>query len=427
MPKTPNHRAANGKHALDGTSPEPRRWRLHRVSLLFVVLGLSAATLCDFYQPLEKWKEIGTLLGGILMGFCVLSIDDELRGRRDRLERARELHKHAKERAEDQEHIAELNTTISKLTSRVTSVQGTVEARESREQLKSETEAQTAFAVGLAATALPALPVSSMRYQLACIRNLCFDLGLHFSDDEQKQLDTPPTDSAEAQKVASIVISKAKGLSQHQWCFFALGNRRQWLFDIVERQKSTSSVLAWLEPFCRNPSLQLVPRYAHALNALLEVLRPYRVSIPDEAQVRLSMKVREIFHEFGVVFIQGHNTLTRLRRSYWFFVAEGILLCFVDEVPGVPGHVFFVGVHNSDKYDVQDVLEGTALDVAHVTRDDAGWHCSTHVDATVDDPCFDINLVLGATDGGNPPRNASGDLLAEIIVGVKLDEELKTD
>jgi len=218
-----------------------------------------------------------------------------------------------------------------------------------------------------------------------------------------------------------MILTKARDLPQRLWCFFELGNRTPWLQDQAKSARSTKEVTSWLETLRENPFLPFAPRFLGAVDGLLEAFRPYSETVPDDARELLKRRVSEALASISEVYIQGRDTQTACRRSPWFYVDDkgvGVLACII-ETPDAHEDIM-LSVRDANTYELAK-CEDQGAKSWRVTRDDAGWHCSAHVDADTKSPCLDIRLVRAATNDGNPPTEA------EAVIGVRPDSGVPAD
>ncbi len=390
---------------------ESHNWRLHGLVFLFLVLGGFVLLLAEVYATSQAWREIGLAVGSFLIGFVSLSFDELVRARPQRI--ADNLQRE-KERAEDQQRIEKLYTENRRLFTENEKLLEFAKRVEDRDRIRSEVEASTAYVLGWCATILPT-KAASIQDNLAAARSLCSDLGLRFSDTEQKLLESPSANQTDAQQISRMLLAKARELPQRLWCFFELGNRTPWLEDQAKSTRSTKAATDWLETIRRNPLLPFAPRFVRAVDELLEAFRPFCNAVPDDAREVLKQKVKEALDRISQVYIQGRDTLTASKRGPWFYTDDqgvGILTCLI-ETPGASGDLVLC-VRDANTYELSKLEDG-GVHSCRVNRDAAGWHCSAHVEASTERPCLDIRVVVDVTNDGNPPTEA------EAVIAVRTD------
>jgi hypothetical protein len=385
-------------------------WNFHVPVFLGMLGGAVLVTVVELRPLPQGLRDAALVVGGALVGLISLWLDEVLRTapERRRLEQQRvadseqherertdEREQHETDRAEDQQRIEKLHDENRRLLE-------LSKASEDRDRIRSETEAQSAYTLALLATTLPtktgSVPVA--------ITSICSDLGLRFSETEQKVLETPPASQTDAHQISGMLLTKGHALPQRLWCFFELGNRAPWLKDLAESGRSTKTATDWLETFRRNPFLPFAPSFVEVIDELLGAFRPYYNGLPDDARESLKRSVTSAFTKISYVYIQSRGTLTPYRRSPWFFVGDhgiGVLVCIVD-TPNAPGNVM-LGVRDANTYELSK-LEDHQMISWRVTRDDSGWRCSAHPNASSEDACLDIRIVVALTDDGNPPTKA---------------------
>ena len=380
---------------------EPHLWRLHRFVLSFVALGAFVLFLVERYAS-PAWKDVGLIVGGILIGFIALSVDELIQGRPERRraseqsakerEEARSLHE--KERADDQVQITALRAENGELLARLSGVQETIR----RETLLSQSQTNGAYHLGRMATALPTSQKPDQ--ELVLILGLCDDVGLRFSKKELQILKSTP---AERSQVSEMVLSKAQSLRPAALrCFFFLGNKTEWLLAQAERAPSTRAALEEFENVHANPLLQMDPVYAAVVDDLLKVLRPYRELIPDEARESLKQQVHNVLGGIPSLSFQRDQIHIQHAATEWFWIED----------KGAPAAMCFIGdrysiiARDANTFDVLQKNKDKPESSARITRNDTGWQCSAHSKASEQQPCPEIELVLYATHGGKPVTEA---------------------
>ena len=398
-------------------------WLSHvtAVEWILVTGGIGGSILIMLLTP--KLSSIAVFLLGIGTGAAVDTIREIPRRRDEKAkensqlrQREEDRRQHEEERSEDKRQIEKLYTENRRLLTENEKLLEFAKASEDRDRICSEVEASSAYVLGWCATILPT-KTDSIQGNIASVRSLCSDLGLRFSDTEQKLLESPSASQTDSQQISRMVLTKARDLPQRLWCFFELGNRTPWLEDQAKSARSTKAATDWLEAIRRNPLLPFAPRFVRAVGELLEAFRPYCNAVPDDARELLKRKVSEALDRISHVYIQGRNTQTACRRSPWFYTDDqggGILTCII-EPPDASGDLMLC-VRDANTYELSKHENG-GVHSCRVNRDDAGWHCSAHVDASTDRPCLDIRLVVAVTDDGNPPTEA------EAVIGVRPDPD----
>lgn len=395
-------------------------WRFHIPVFLGVAGGVFIVALVELRPVPQGLRDVALVLGGALIGLMSLWLDEMVRTGPERDAARKE---HARERREDHERANALRAANQKLLVENEKLVELAKASEDRDRIRSEAEASSAYILGSVGTILPTkadLPNATDLIQGMCdvIQSLSADLGLRYSDEERKMLQTPQPGLAAARQISAMVRSRGRDLPQRLWCFFELGNRTPWLRDQAKGANSTKAAIEWLEPFRGNPFLLFAPRFVEVIHELIEIFRPYEHTVPDGAREALVRRVGEAFDKISTFYAQGRNTLTPYRRTPWFFTDDngvGVLTCIIDN-PDAPERSFGLGVRDPNTYELSEI-QGDKITSTRVTCDEFGWHCSTHIDASAANTCLDIELVLAVTNGGNPPTEA------EIVVGVRKDED----
>ncbi|HEY6350287.1 MAG TPA: hypothetical protein VI636_12840 [Candidatus Angelobacter sp.] len=374
------------------------RWGFHGLVLFFAVVGVFVVVLAELRAPSPFWKDFGLIVGGLFIGFVSLSVDEHFRARPERI-RARKEHEeerrqHEEEHKSDQDRIAQLQAQNQTVLDRVRGVQGTVDERERREILLSQTETDNAYYLGYLATALP-MKIESFADNLILIRAFCGDLGIQFSQAEQCMLESASTEPSQGEKITEIVLSKETGIRPPLRCFFLLGNKAAWLRDQMENAHSSRAVLKDLEGLHSNPFLQLDPRYARVVDELLQILRPYRETIPDNARGLIRKEVLDALGKVPPIYVHGDRARIPVSSTQWIWVKDDD-----DDKPVAMRIIGKYGVvaRNANAYEM--FLRDNMESKMDITRDEGGWHCSGHPNATEEDACFEIRFVLDATDGG---------------------------
>lgn len=418
------------------SSPKPAKaqkinWNFHAPVFIGIVGGVVLVLVVELRPVPQGLRDAALIVGGALVGLISLWLDEVFRTgpERQRLEqqrvadnqqhereRAEERDQHEKDRAEDQQRIEKLHAENRRLFTENEKLLEFAKASEDRDRIRSEVEASSAYVLGWCVTILPT-KTESIQDNLASVRSLCSDLGLRFSDTEQKLLGSPSVNQTDAQEISRIVLTKARDLPQRLWCFFELGNRTPWLEGQAKSARSTKAATDWLETLRGNPLLPFAPRFVRAVDDLLEAFRPYCNTVPDDARELLKRRVSEALDRISHVYIQGRDTQTASRRGPWFYIDDhgiGILTCII-ETPNVVGDLVLC-VRDANTYELLK-REDAGMNSWRVTRDDAGWHCSAHGNASTEKPCLDIRLVMAVTDDGNPP------IEAEAVLGVRPDPD----
>lgn len=400
-------RATNGPSS-NGGIKEPFRWQFHAVVLLFVIVGMTIVAIAETRSPF--WKDIGLVVGGALIGFVSLSIDEHFRSRperaRARREREEERREHENERAADGRRAEELLSENQKLLAQVGAVQTIIEQQERREFLLSRAQTNGAYYLGHLATSLPT--TSNPASQLPFVRTLCNDIGLQFSEQERAMLSSEQLDNDSAEKISATVLAKISSIQPVLRCFFSLGNISAWLRAQVSDGGYCKPVVEQLERLIRDPFLALDPQYYRLTEKLLAIVHPYIDDIPDEGRELLKDEVAKALAEVPPIYIHGENTRRPVRSSEWFYVTEEdgspLLMRIVDKRA--------ILRRDLDTYDIVSTDEPEQK--VRVTRSGSAWRCSAHVKANEREACVDIQLVLDATHGGKPVE-------AGMVVGVKKD------
>ena len=274
-----------------------------------------------------------------------------------------------------------------------------IDRREHREALLSRTETDNAYYLGHAATTLP-MVVDSVPDQVALIRRFCSDLGLRFSLEEQELLESMPIDRSGAEKISKIVFAKAQELGPPLWCFFQLGNTTAWLSGQLDSWRDTRAVVGRLEDLQGNPFLQLDPRYTNVVNELVKVIGPHRDLDGTEAQGALKDVVLSVLSGIPAIYIPSGSLSVPVPSSEWVWVEDSGTM--------IPARIVgdnSILARSPDLYEVSQHSDESA-EPARVTHSETGWKCSLHAEANENQPCSEIDLVLFATDGGQPVTEA---------------------
>ncbi len=352
------------------------------VIVLFVALGtgmtLGALRLLS--------SGLADIVAGIPFGAAAGILGEEIRSREER-----RFHKAATKKLAG---LEEANKRLQDMMIRESDV---IEERERRDALLTRTESNSAYYLGVLSTSLPVMADSSPELPQH-IRTLCSDLGLHFSEKDEEVFQAPLTKWGNAETVSELVLAKAENLKPALWCFFWLGNKVPWLRDQVEHARSTEEAFTEFEQVQTNPLLSLDPRYAHVVDQIVACLQAYRDGLPDEAREALKERVNRALGRIPPIYMQARSTRHVVKSTEWIWVKEGAMRF-------IGGYALLA--RNADAYEVIVNQEGKAFEAAaHISRDDEGWHCSAHPTAAEGEPCFEMQMVLDATDGGQPVTEA---------------------
>jgi hypothetical protein len=377
-----------------------------RLPVFLAAVGAVVVLLVELKPVAPGLREAALVVGGVLMGFISLWLDEAIR---TGPQRDAERKEHAKERKEDQERANNLLTENHKLLAENEELHELAKASEARDRTRSEMEAGSAYGLAWIATTLPTkthLPNATDLFRSMCstIESLSSDLGLRFSDDERQMLESPVGDLATARQISERVWTKARELPQRVWCFFELGNRTQWLRDQAKDAHSTKTAMDWLEAYRSDPYLTFAPHFAEVVDELIEVFRPYQNAVPEDSRESLVHRVGDAFDKIPSVYIQDRSIQAAYQRSPWFWVDDhgvGVITCILEN-PKAPERSFALRVRDANTYELSET-EDDKTKSTRVTRDEAGWHCSAHTNASAENMCFEIQLVLEVTDGGNLP------------------------
>jgi hypothetical protein len=373
-----------------------------RLPVFLAAAGVVVVLLVELRPVAPGLREVALVVGGVLMGLISLWLDEAIRAGP---QRDAERKVHAKERKADQKQANILRTGIHILLAEN-------EELHARERTLSEIEACSAYGLAWVATTLPTkmhLPNATDLFRSMCatIESFSSQLGLRFSDDERQMLESPVGDLATARQISERVSTRARELPQRVWCFFELGNRTQWLRDQAKDAHSTKTAMDWLEACRGDPCLRFAPHFAEVVDELIEVFRPYQNAVPDDSRESLVHRVGDAFDKIPSVYIQDRSIQAAYQRSPWFWVDDhgvGVITCILEN-PKAPERSFVLCVRDANTYELSET-EDDKTKSTRVTRDEAGWHCSAHTNASAESMCFEIQLVLEVTDGGNPPTKA---------------------
>jgi hypothetical protein len=363
-------------------------WRFHIGVFLIVAGGAGTLAAAELRPELSGVKEVLLVVSGALLGLVSLSVEEILR---------------SGERNDDRRKIDDLSAKNESQTKQIAHLTTLAEAREEREEFRSETKARTAYTLGYSATILPLIQDSSIQAELTYLRNLCSDVGLWLSDEEREMLNSPPSNKQQAIKIQKMLLLRSQRLPQELWSFFQFGNVVPWLLDQVNNAQSTHAALDWLEKFQVNPYLQSAPHFRQVVGNILEAVRPYSSGIPDGKRETLEQNVNALLEQISVVYVQDRGTRSLAQRTPWIWAQDhgvGVLTCKLEN-PNFPERTLLFVVRDANNYEIQDMADESTS--THVTRDETGWHCSVDRSATATSACPHIQLVLDVTDGGNPP------------------------
>ncbi|MBV8371459.1 MAG: hypothetical protein JO036_21315 [Candidatus Eremiobacteraeota bacterium] len=401
---------------------EPIRWRYHIRVFGLVALGVLLVVLANFRFPEPELKDIELSLGWLLIGASVLSFDEHFRARLERRRanelRAKEREQHDQERAEDGQRHDALRANNEQLLATNKLMKQAIDEMAKRTTLLSEADASSAFYLGYSATALS----YDARLPRQSVEMLITDLGIRLSERGQQVL---LSDESEPNVVSATVLAETPSLLRPSLrVFFRLGNAVGVIRDeiMVSGSYSIRQSVGVLEFLAGTSLLRLDERYARLADDLIGVLGPYLDGVPDAAKDTIRAQVEAVFRRIPRLDLQGDVVGIPLRRGPWFYVSDDgklVLMCQVRGVPGHPEHTFTVRVWDRDTYLVSDSTD-TERKTPVVTRKNGTWRCSEHPNASEDNPCTEILLVLGLTDGGkNPPMEA------EVVIGER-DAELES-
>ncbi len=310
---------------------------------------------------------MGLVLGGALIGLFSLIIDETLRAGPERRAAEEQLEGLQRDLTEQAERDARLRHAA----------------------------ADNGFTLGYEASRLP-IELTPESWDV--IRDCCVNLGLQFGPEESALLTTPPEDFARAREVSEMLLSKGRNLGPPLGCFLQLGNTLVWLEGRLDHWHRTQAVLARLEKLAANPFLQDDPQFASIVSALIEALAPYRDRVSKDDSSRLSGQVRDVLSRIPAFAREDFDLRVVDQGSEWLWASDDREELHPVRFLGP----YMVSQRNPDLYEVSTEHADAIL----VNRDAEGWHCQAHPEASEVASCEEIEVVLDATDGGQPVTEA---------------------
>jgi len=288
--------------------------------------------------------------------------------------------------------------------------------------LRTRTEADAAYYLAFAATTLPHLSGPSGE-SLAVISGLCRDLHLQLPGEEAELLTSASLSPSETERLSKYLLDVGKNLDPSLWCFFQLGNLLAWLQDVVKEMTSGMIPLQSLQTIASNPFLRTDARYANVVDALLSIFSQFDGTIDDQAtRERLRSEVAAALQQIPPIYLQGRDVRTPVMKSGWFWLTDPrgpAIACLVGP--------YMVVAWSAFEYDVTGQGADTA-DTIKVTREQGEWHCSAHNEASLADPCQEIEMLYNVTEGGTR-INADNfeETLADMVIAVEAATDGETE
>jgi len=285
----------------------------------------------------------------------------------------------------------------------------TLSAGEARNALTSHTDTNHAFWLGCETTRLPTLSGSSQQpTHLEVIHLLYNSLGILLAPKDERLVRSGSLQQLDAQRISESLRTKAQALRPtHLWSFFQLGHTLEWLFPQLTTMTRTREALDSLERFQADKNLRFDRRYVALVDDLVKVLRPYRNQVPSLEREALTVRVSDLLKNGPGPDLQPSSTAAEMvalieqtvrrgeSRSEWQWVAGG------DAVRMIGSYMVIQRSAEAGTYEV------AALDIGleertTIRRRSQGWECSAHPDMAGLQSCWEIDLVLDASDDGKP-------------------------
>lgn len=350
-----------------GNFPKGNRRRLLRTLIPCIAAGGLLVAIVELPGMPRGVRDVGLVLGGALIGLFSLIIDEILRAGPERRAAEEQLDSLQRDFAEQAERDARLRHAA----------------------------ADNGFTLGYEASRLP-IEVTPEGW--AVLWECCDNLGLQFGAEESKLLAAPPEDFVRAREVSEMLLSKGRNLGPPLGCFLQLGNTLVWLEGRLDHWHQTRAVLTRLEKLAANSFLQDDPQFASIVYALIEALTPYRDGVSKGDSSRLSEDVRKVLSRIPAFTRNDFDLRIADQGSEWLWA---------NDARGNLHPVRFLGPYrvsqrDPDLFEVSNEHAGETL----VSHDAEGWHCQAHPEASETEPCEEIEVVLDATDGGQPVTEA---------------------
>jgi hypothetical protein len=361
-----------------------------RWALLGPCVGVTAALVALYFAGLPP-HEVYLAGAGLTGGVALAEIASAFR----------ERDQHAQ--------VVNLNVQLQILKDRVAPVLG----------LPEPSLSETAYHLGELSTSLPLLydeqPYPRVAVHLAFICGFCDNLGLHFSTEEKRVVWEHGADAFNPADAVQVIQHKAQSLREPLLPLFQLGNTTVLLRSQLAHLQQTRQILELLTKLQANLFIGLDPRYSQAVDALIDACKPYRDGIGGDKRESLGSSIAHA--------LAGTPSLA----TDWIWAQD-------DGAP-VPmrmvGPYVIAGREDGAEYEVTR-LEGSPLktpaspprllrwlaprrarklrapeaEKTIITHAEGGWRCSAHPQANKTEPCWEVCLVLDATNGGQPVTKA---------------------
>jgi hypothetical protein len=274
-----------------------------------------------------------------------------------------------------------------------------VSAGEKRAVLLSQTETTNAYYLGLLVRTLP-VSETDIGNRVPPLRNFCSALGISFSREEYKLLESSGQTLEEAAKISKMVRQKAKHLAPPEWwCFFELGWLMGSLTHHLESSRPIRQIMDELSSLEDDRFLRQDERYAMVVSDLLMVLRSFDETASGKARQTIMAQVSEVLSKFPPPLDgESRDPKPFELASEWFWIDEN-----GEVLP--TSHVADYWLLARGPWDYE-VSGADSAYRSRVTRRQIEWSCSTHPGADANSPCFDIQLVFDHTNGGTPVTEA---------------------
>lgn len=373
---------------------------IHRFDEVLLLASGIAVSMAVILYVIGELPVLASILIGLAIGVGPLVIHG-IEERHGHIERSHnQLQQEAGRHAELMRENSILRVEVSRLEEVQSSLQRIVEDREERDRLVASLEADRAYYLGFATTQLPNIEFKTATTNVDILRELCGELQLPLVPAERELLDQTHWVPGEIDRIAEILMQRTRGMSSTLACYSQLGSIVASLTLITETIANTDDYVRELTAMCNGPFLRLEQRYFDLARMLIDAIEPYRVAILDEERVALAARIDEVRRAAPPIYLHGSAIKVPFRITKWIRAQDTpssvALVCMAGTRSIVTrgDDIYTVGTIGDDGSQVNPVI---------IAKTTAGWTCSLHEDATEDEQCSDISLVLAATKGGVAP------------------------
>jgi hypothetical protein len=225
-------------------------------------------------------------------------------------------------------------------------------------------------------------------------------LAIPFSKEEYVLLESSQLSMTEAAEVSEMVRLRAQRLAPlGWWSFFQLGVMIGSLTHHLESSRPIRQIRDQLNDLQDDRFIQQDRLYAGLIDDLLVVLSAFDETSSGSERQAVMGRVSTILNELPPVGTGSRESAPLVSTSEWFWIQDGS-----DLFPMCMAGDYGLVARGSWEYEVSGGEDPERH--ARVARDQSGWCCSVHPDASEDEPCFDIQLVFDHTDSGAPVTEA---------------------